>query len=165
MAMRTTKNIRADLSVLCMALEKYRQISRMPMDFGVGEPLFPAEIHVVSAVAGEGAMSVTDIARRFGNTKGAASQLVARLEAKGLLAKEADPAKGSRRIVRATQRGKKAHEAHLAFHERHDGPFRAYLMGLDESGYQCFSELCTRMNEWMGTYLEVVSSPKPKEWP
>ena len=71
---------------------------------------------VVTVGTGE-PLSVTSLATRKGITKGAVSQLLSRLERKGLIVRNPDPSNLSRVLVRLTQTGRKA----LAGHERiHD---------------------------------------------
>lgn len=151
--MRTFTDMQPQLSALCGVLEKYVRVSRTPVDFGGGEPLFPQEIHFVSACAWAGGASVSDLCRRFGTTRGAASQMVGKLVRKGLLAKRRDPEKGSRLIVEPTEKGLAAHRAHMAFHEVHDGRFLDFLAGLCTEEYEVFAALCGEMGRWMDSYL------------
>lgn len=152
--MRNFEDMRPQLSTLMRALERYVRVSRMAFDFGVGELLHPAEIHMVSLVVEKGGLSISDMAEHFGNTKGAASQMVSKLVKKGLLIREEDPEKKSRALVTATPRGRTAQANHMAFHSRHDKPFFAYLAQLNEDQYLVFDDLCTRMDLWMGSYLD-----------
>lgn len=151
--MRTFDEMQPQLSALCGVLEKYTRISRMPQDLGTGEILYPQEVHFVSAVAGSGGASVSELSERFGATMGAASQMVGKLAAKGYLTKRRDPAKGSRLIVEATDSGRAVHEAHMAFHAEHDKAFFSWLAGLCTEEYEVFAALCGEMDRWMDSYL------------
>ena len=152
--MKHYDEIQPQLATLCTVLEKYTRISKMPFDFGIGEELFPQEIHLISAVAHTGRASVSELARRFGTTKGAASQMVGKLVDKGLLTKRRDPDKGSRLIIEPTDKGRAAHEGHMNFHKEHDRPFFDWLAGLCTEEYQFFSALCEKMDIWMDSYLD-----------
>jgi DNA-binding MarR family transcriptional regulator len=143
----------SDLIDLGRAFEKYLSVNKMPLDFGVGEPLYPSEIHMISTVARKGVVNVTELARHLGKTKGAASQMVGKLVKKGLLSKSPDPEKKSRILVAATDKGRVAHEAHMEFHAAHDRLFIDYLAELAPEEYRTFSTLCRRMNAWMDSYL------------
>ncbi len=151
--MRTLEDMQPELRSLCGVLEKYSRISKMPMDFGVNEPLFPSEIHLISAVAKQGTVNITELAATFGTTKGASSQMVAKLVSKGFLEKRPDPAKRSRTLVHLTEKGRAAHNNHMKFHRHHDKPFFDFLAALSPEEYETFKKLCNEMNRWMDTYL------------
>ncbi len=68
------------------AMEMAAELEKKPRDFGTGEKLYSAEIHMIEAI-GESEnenqkVSVTDIADYFGITKGAVSQTLKKLESK-----------------------------------------------------------------------------------
>ncbi len=151
--MRNFEDMHDQLRTLCRVLEKYTRVSRMPMDFGVDEPLFPSEVHMISAVHELGEASVSELGKQFGTTKGAASQMVDKLVAKGLLTKERDPEKRSRLIIRTTERGDTAHFNHTAHHNDNDREFFQFIEELPEDEYRTFDKLLTEMNRWMDSYL------------
>jgi len=142
------------LKSLGQALDKYSRIDKMPFDFGVGDPLFPAEIHMVTTVVMRGPFGVTELAHELGTTKGAVSQLIGRLLKKGLLFKEKSQLNGARVVVSATDLGRVAHANHMEFHARHDAKFIEFLGNLDEHSYQLVCELSEEIDSWMGNYLK-----------
>ncbi|BCS87959.1 MarR family transcriptional regulator [Pseudodesulfovibrio sediminis] len=152
--MRSFDDVLPVLKTLGRALEKYARIDKMPFDFGVGDPLFPAEIHMVSTVVTQGPFSVTELAQELGTTKGAVSQLTGRLLKKGLFTKEKDRHNGARVIISATELGRVAHSRHMEFHQKHDAQFMAFLQNLDDSSYQVVCSLSEEMDGWMGNYLK-----------
>lgn len=97
--------------------EKLVRIDQQPHDFGVGEPITRTEIHLVSAIARQEGQSVTDLARARGVTKGAVSQVLQRLENKGLVEKRFDPDNQSRMAVFLTDKGRRADQGHQAVHD------------------------------------------------
>jgi DNA-binding MarR family transcriptional regulator len=90
--------------------------------------LYPSEVHLLLAVANHGQINATQIAKEFGLTKGAVSQTLARLEKKGVIRKDKNPANKSELVLCLTNFGRKAyrrcqksrdalvraHEGHLA---------------------------------------------------
>jgi DNA-binding MarR family transcriptional regulator len=142
------------LAVLCRVLEKYLRVSKQPRDFGTGELLYPTEIHVVSAVAALGAVSVTEISEQFGTTRGAASQTVDKLVSKGLLAKRTDPAKRSRLIIEPTDKGRLAHLKHMEFHTERDKEFFDFIDNLTSEQKRTVHAFLENMDGWMASYLK-----------
>lgn len=151
--MRTFDELTPVLRKLGRALAKYAIIDRKPYDFGAGMDLYPAEIHMLTAVDMLDGAGVTELARESGVTKGAVSQQVAKLVDKGLLAKRADPENKSRVIVTVTDAGRKASRNHLEFHKQHDKAFLDYLSRLDHESYEAVAEMAEEMERWMDRYL------------
>ena len=94
------------------AFHKYAAYESQPHDFGVGFPLTQNEIHAVVVVCENEGMSLGELAKRRGVTKGAMSQLVSRLVRKGLLVKETAAHSASCVALRPTELGRKAHNNH-----------------------------------------------------
>ena len=92
------------------ALEKAR------FDFGTDQTLTPSEIHTVVAIAKNQNMNVTELAAHLGITKGAVSQMLNKIEKKGLIQrkKKGDNAREINLIL--TKDGQKAYEGHEQFH-------------------------------------------------
>ncbi|WP_316899866.1 MarR family transcriptional regulator [Pseudodesulfovibrio indicus] len=143
-------------SMLCLfggALTKYSMVDRHASDFGVGVKLFPSEIHMVTRVDSREGVGVTELAEESGITKGAVSQIVARLVDKGLLVKEPDPENRARVVIRTTEKGRAASERHLKFHRNHDKVFLDYLSGLSDEEYALVREVGEQLNRWMDEYM------------
>ncbi|EFK05222.1 transcriptional regulator, MarR family [delta proteobacterium NaphS2] len=66
---------------------KYRILEKRPQDYGIGEVLHPSEIHTIEMIGKNPGINVTGLAGRLGVTKGAVSQLIKKLENKGLVSK------------------------------------------------------------------------------
>ena len=152
--MRAFDDMRPEFDLLGRFMEKYVQISKQPVDFGTGEDLYPSEIHTLAVVCSHGSLGVTDLARATGVTKGAVSQLLSRLEDKGLVSRTQDPDNRSRIIIAPTDKGMAAQAGHMAFHREHDKEFLAFIASLPDEDYRVFQTLCIRLNQWMDTYLE-----------
>ena len=99
------------------AFHKYAAYESQPRDFGIGFPLTQNEIHAVVVVCEEEGISLGELARRRGVTKGAMSQLVSRLVKKGLIVKEAAEHSASYVALRPTKLGRKAYRNHSEAHK------------------------------------------------
>lgn len=152
--MRTFEDIKPLLQNVSHALTKYTIIDRMDFDFGVGVPLYPAEIHMLEAINRRNKIGVTELAKEFGITKGAVSQLVGKLVKKELVVKEKDLEHKARVIIKPTKLGRKACKNHAEFHEKHDQAFFEYLRQLDDESFNVALELSNHMNLWMDKYLK-----------
>jgi DNA-binding MarR family transcriptional regulator len=143
--MRTMEDVMPLFLLMGSVLTRFCRIERRPVQFPSGPTLYPAEVHMLAALAVREDATVTGLAACCGVTKGAVSQMLKRLEGKGLLQRE-DTA------VRLTPLGQEMHQAHMAFHQEHDREFVAYLRSLPEAEFAVCLELCRRMQAWVEKY-------------
>lgn len=81
-------------------------------DFGNGKEYSPAEVHMITRIAENPGITVTELARRGNRTKGAISQVVKRLEEKGLVEKRKAAENCSRTLLYATEEGRRLGQCH-----------------------------------------------------
>lgn len=109
------------------------QLEKKPRKFGTDDLLSSSEIHLIEIVGSIEGLSVTDIGKKLGVTKGAISQLLKKLEVRGYSIKTVDPENQSRSIVHLTDKGRKAFLAHKKWHEEMDGGFEQYISELKDN--------------------------------
>jgi DNA-binding MarR family transcriptional regulator len=97
-----------------------------------GESLYPAEVHLVSEIWWNPGIHVTGLADKLCVTVGAVSQILAKLEMKGLITKEKDDRNQSRILLKLTPDGEKVHLNHMRFHEVLDNILCELLDDSDE---------------------------------
>ncbi|MCS7464922.1 MarR family transcriptional regulator [Paenibacillus doosanensis] len=88
---------------------------RKNRDYGVDEPLFHSEIYTLNEIREHEGIHITALAERCGVTKGAISQVLKKLEQKGLVIKEKDVRNQSRLILKVTAKGEIAYARHLEY--------------------------------------------------
>ncbi|KAB1438826.1 MarR family transcriptional regulator [Pseudodesulfovibrio senegalensis] len=150
--MRTMDDMRAEFSLLGKLLDKYTRIEKQPQDFGVGFTIHPTEIHTVATLWAAGEMSISELAKDAAVTRGAMSQMIAKLEKKGLVYKRTAPDNQSKTLVGPTELGKQAQEGHARFHAQRDKEFLQYMAKLPDDEYKTIREFLVTMNKWMDTY-------------
>ena len=127
----------------------WQQQESKPRKFGTEDDLSGSKIHVIEVVGQNEGLSVTDLAKRLGVTKGAVSQKLKRLEAKELVVKEVDPANTSRITVSLSTKGKVAYYSHLQWHEAMDGGFRKYFVNLPEDKIRFLEEFLSLLEQFL----------------
>lgn len=100
-----------DLAFALMELDKKTRY------YGTDVPIFHSEIHVIKAIAEHPCIHVGGLADILGVTKGAASEILKKLEKKALVKKEVDELNLSRYSLSLTDKGKKAHKNHMHYHD------------------------------------------------
>ncbi|WP_147822530.1 MarR family winged helix-turn-helix transcriptional regulator [Salidesulfovibrio onnuriiensis] len=88
--------------------------------YGTDKRLFEAEIHLIVAIKENPGFHVAALAQKFGVTKGAVSQLVQKLQKKGMVTKQSDPDNQSKVLLRLTTKGQTAYSTHASFHREFD---------------------------------------------
>lgn len=131
------------------------QIEKRPRRYGTDELLTSSEIHLIETIGDHNEeLSVTDLSKILGITKGAVSQTLKRLEFKELTLKKEDPANNSRTIVLLTSKGKVAYYAHKHWHETQDGGYKKYCNSLEPDKIEFLVEFFTRIE---GFYEKILS--------
>jgi len=131
-----------------------RKLDKTPRKFGTGHALSHSEIHMIEMIGDNENISVTDIGKLIGVTKGAISQGLKRLEKKGLTTKTTDPENLSRSIVYLTAKGNMVYWAHKHWHETMDGGFSRYLKSLDPNSTDIIIDFLTRMEDFLARRIE-----------
>lgn len=94
--------------------------TKIPRDYGTGEEYTSVEVHTLKYVADHPGVTVTELARAYGKTKGAISQMLKKLEGKGLIFRE-NSGKDRRYPLYLTDKGKNLDQAHREFDAIHAG--------------------------------------------
>lgn len=125
------------------------KLEKIPRKFGTDQDLSSTEVHTIELIGENEGASVTDLAKLIGVTKGAVSQTLKRLDAKGLTIKEEDPANTSRSIIGLTNKGKTAFYAHKHWHETMDGGFKEYFHTLEQDKIDFLDQFLTRIENFL----------------
>jgi len=125
-------------------------LEKTPRRFGTDEPLTGTEIHLLELIGdNDESLSVTDLSRLLGITKGAVSQSLKKVEKKGFIFKEEDSENLSKLIVRLTFKGKTAYFSHKHWHETMDGGFKEYFMGLNQDKIDFLTEFMDKVEKFL----------------
>lgn len=103
------------------------EIDQRPREFVPGMLLHRAEIHTVQAIGKLGQPNMNRLAAHMGVTKGAASQMVSKLAAKGLVRKERPASSGREILLELTEAGWHGYRQHEAFHDSIHDVFRDHF--------------------------------------
>ncbi|WP_410508787.1 MarR family transcriptional regulator [Methanosarcina hadiensis] len=119
-------------------LNKAYALEKKPVDIGHGVLLYPSEFHLIEAVGKNPAENMTSIAYRLGVTKGAISQMVKKLEKKGLVEKVRTPENKKEITLKLTEFGKEAFEWHRSLHELMEAGIRRELEKMSDTEIEAF---------------------------
>lgn len=123
-----------------------RRLERQPHHFGGAGPLTPSEIHTIEAIGLEGAVLMSELATRLGITKGAVTQLIARLEAKELVNRSPHPIDSRGVLISLTSKGIEAYTAHDDVHVQFYNQLSAQL---NEQEIAIFEKCLDKLNAFL----------------
>lgn len=103
---------------LLRVVYKFFEIDKKTRYYGTNVPLFPSEIHMINKIKQNEGIHVTGLANILNVTKGAVSQIIMKLEKKGLIQKEKDINNQSRLVLKLTSKGERAYQNHERFHKK-----------------------------------------------
>lgn len=106
---------------------KLSELDKKIRYYGTDQPLYEAEIHMIKSIKENEGIHVTGLAEMLGVTKGAVSQIITKLEHKGMVIKNTDPQNLSRLLLQLTQKGETAYQHHEKLHQEFDALFDALL--------------------------------------
>lgn len=115
---------------------KAAQIEKEPVDTGDGVLLYTSEIHLIDMAGRFPGDSMSSIALRLGITKGAVSQTVKKLDAKGYLERSNGEGDNKTTYLRLTDAGKRAFAWHEAYHALVNGKLGQVIASLGKEERQ-----------------------------
>jgi DNA-binding MarR family transcriptional regulator len=144
------KNMEMAIEKFMTMTEKISNSGKKPRNYGTDIDIYRSEIHIIKLIGDYANLHVSEIARKFGVTKGAVSQSLKKLERKGLVEKYLDETNNTRLLVRLTEKGKTAYLNHEEHHRISDSDVLQYLDGLSEHELEIvvtFMEKTSKMAE------------------
>jgi DNA-binding MarR family transcriptional regulator len=143
--------------VFLRVLIKILELDKKIRNYGTNEQLYEAEIHMIKAIKENESIHVTGLADLLGVTKGAVSQIIIKLERKGMIVKEVDPHNLSRLLLRVTPVGETAYWRHEELHQEFDNIFNDALANATEENKAFLRSFLTTLETNIDHYSEVES--------
>lgn len=91
-----------------------------PKDYGTGELINMVEMHTLAAIYDDPGITVTALAAQTNRTKAAVSQVITKLEKRGLLVRTKSLENGKISVMTITPKGYELCRAHIQFDEVHE---------------------------------------------
>lgn len=113
-------------------VEKISNTTKSHRPFNTDVNIYRTEIHIIQIIGDRESTYVSEIARLIGITKATVSQIIKRLEGKGLVEKRLDAENNTRQKVVLTNKGQTAYTAHVEFHYREHAEMEQFLRSLPD---------------------------------
>ncbi len=132
---------------LARVFTKYTENEKKPRYFGVPEMMYASEIHMVMHIGDNPGVHMSELARIAGVTRGAVSQLVSKLEKKGLVTKAEDPANNLRTVPMLTNKGHVAYYTHARRHEEMNEELYDFINRLSDTQLSLIEEFLGQLDK------------------
>ena len=99
------------------------------------------------------AFTIWEISRIIGITKGTVSEIVKRLQKKGLVHKFLDKNNNTRQLVNLTEKGITAYKAHVDYHHHKHAEMKEFLDSLNTENKQALQEFLKKAFEMIDDHL------------
>ena len=106
---------------------------RMTLNYGTDVKIHGSEIHLLCHIKRNPGSHISGIARELNVTRGAISQIVAKLEKKGLVVKDESPESKKILLLKTTEKGEKAYKGHQLLHSEFNSRLLDIMSGHDEN--------------------------------
>ncbi|MBR7794724.1 MarR family transcriptional regulator [Virgibacillus sp. AGTR] len=125
-----------------------RRLERNPRTFSDAGTLTPSEIHAVDAIGEDRNILMSQLADRLGVTKGAITQVVGRLEKKGIVCRTPHPEDSRAVEISLTEKGVVAYQAHRRLHQNFYRKLREQLSSDEIAIFEkCVKTFTSILNE------------------
>lgn len=108
-------------------ISSYNEYESIPKNYGTDISLTVSEIHTVEAIGKNEPQNISQIARELGISRVSASEVISKLEKKGLALKTDSSSSARDKSVWLTEKGRTAFEGHTVFHEKQYSEFNTLL--------------------------------------
>lgn len=135
------------INLFLQVVEGINRNERKARVYGGSPPLHPSEIHMIMRIGQNPGIHPASLASLAAVTRGAVSQVLAKLEAKDLITKTADLSDGGRYQIWLTPAGKSAFEGHEQHHAAIDTPLIQRMAEMSDSEFQVIEDFFLMLKE------------------
>lgn len=136
-----------------LLVEKISNTTKTFKTFDTDVNIYRSEIHVIQLIGDRKDVHLSEISRLIGVTRGTISQIIKRLEGKGLVEKHVDKSNNTRQLLRLTEKGKTAYAAHVNYHQRKHAEMETYLESLTDEQKEVLKNFLGRAYEMIEDHL------------
>jgi DNA-binding MarR family transcriptional regulator len=130
---------------------KYKALEKIPVQYGPKQSLYHSERHVLDNIGDNPGMNVTEFADSLGVTKGAISQILKKLESKGVARRYKKSTNEKEVFLELTKLGKEIYKEHQKINEQTIIPLYEELQKYPDEKV----EFLIDMFQWIDGFLDA----------
>lgn len=136
-------------------VNKYNKLDKTPFEIGEGEVLYPSEINMIEAIGKQSGNTVTQLCIVLGITKGAVSQMITKLAAKGYVERTRSEDSPKEVELTLTEKGRDVFVRHERFHQEMDQSMEQFIRSIPAEKIAAFREILGLADKHLDTYLDL----------
>lgn len=148
--MNRTKASQDIMELFIKAVHKYNALEKLPSKSGTKHDLYHSERHFLDKIGDHPGMNITEFAKTAGITKGAVSQVVKKLENKGLVKRYKSSVNDKEVFIELTRDGRDAYIRHRKKNEQTVMPLIKELEKYPDDKIDFLLAMFT----WIGNFLD-----------
>lgn len=121
------REIREVTNALFGLIDKLGLIEKTPRRYGTEELFYTSELTTLETIGYSPGLNVTELAEQLGITKGGVSQMIKKLEQKGLVTRYHDEFNKKEVFHKLSMKGEIIFHQHQLFHLKHQADFMAEM--------------------------------------
>lgn len=141
-------------NTILSVFKKISAIDGKTRNYGTDQPLYDAEVHLIKVIKENEGIHITALAEKLNVTKGAVSQLIMKLQKKGMVVKEPDTSNQSRILLKLTNKGQIAYVNHEALHKNFDDMVEGILKDETKENKEFISKFLSDLDEKLVSFEE-----------
>lgn len=136
-----------------LLVEKVSNTIQQSNSFNTDVDIYRSEIHIIQLIGDSSEIYISEISRIIGITKATVSQIVKRLEKKGLVSKHLDTQNNTRQVINLTKKGQIAYQAHAKMHHDKHKLMNNYLDTLDQNQIETIKTFLCHADSMLDEHL------------
>lgn len=132
---------------------RYMELDKMMHNYGTDTPIYHSEIHLISAIARNPDIHIRGLAEQLGITSASVSEMISKLQKKGLVLKNVDKDNLSRLKLSLTTKGRLAHEEHMRYHSELNRIIAEELKDASAEQVSFLHDFCDHVRERMQEFM------------
>ncbi len=136
-----------------LLVEKISNTVRQCKTFDTDVNIYRSEIHIIQLIGEHSELYISRISNMIGITKGTVSQIIKRLERKGLVCKNTDHSNNTRQLVKLTEKGRMAYISHERYHKQQHVEMEDFLHSLDREQLAVLEKFLNHADEMIEDHM------------
>lgn len=154
--MDRTKASKIIMELFIQAVHQYNALEKIPVKVGTRHDLYHSERHFIDKIGDHPDMNITDFAKAQGITKGAVSQVVKKLESKGLVRRYKTSDNDKEVFLELTRSGRDIYIQHKRTNEETIKPLIEKLKQHTDEKVEFLISMFTWINDYLDQGVEQM---------
>ena len=135
-------------------INKYNAQEKIPRDYGLESPIYQAELHMIETIGDRQGITATELTKALSITKGAVSQTIAKLDARGLIMRKRVPGSSNTAQIFLTEKGNMVFNRHRQFHADLLQKIDSILSETSVETQEALEKICNVIENKLDNYQE-----------